>query len=135
MKYSYNGVVLPDINSVWVDKKTYPFAVITENMLTVFNSYEQVTGTGFNAGKRAVQFSNAGYSGNVEGEFMRYDLVDDEWVIRTTTARTDYFFEYILWANFDLLNEDNSIYLAASDPVPVLNPTAILMGFLTGAKL
>lgn len=140
MKYSYNGVECPDINSVWIDKDTYPYAVITENMLTLIASYELVNGTGFYEGKRAVLFgTESGHDYNVEGKYMRYNLVDDSWVIRTELARTDYFFEYILWANFDLLNEDGSVYLAASEPVPVspvkLNPALLVQSFFTGQAL
>ena len=41
------------------------------------------------------------------------------------------------WANFDVLNEDGTIYLAASEPVPVTarNPAAMLAGFQLGAAI
>ena len=45
------------------------------------------------------------------------------------------------WSNQDIYKYDNNgvelgtLYLAASDPIPVLNPTAILMGYSMGAKL
>lgn len=39
--YSYNGVVLPDINTVWIDKETYPYAYIYR---AVTNEYFPVAG-------------------------------------------------------------------------------------------
>lgn len=46
----------------------------------------------------------------------------------------------VVWANFDVLNEDGSVFLKASDPVPVgpvtdRNPAAMLMGFQLGAAI
>ena len=46
--------------------------------------------------------------------------------------------ENVKWANFDVLNEDGTLYLAASDPVPVspvLNPAAMMQCFLVGQAL
>lgn len=42
----------------------------------------------------------------------------------------------VIWANFDVLNEDGSVYLAASDPVPVttINPSALMQGFFVGMQ-
>lgn len=43
------------------------------------------------------------------------------------------------WANFDVLNKDGSVFLKASDPVPVStytpNPAAMLAGFQLGAAI
>ena len=42
-----------------------------------------------------------------------------------------------IWTNTDIYTEDGSLYLAASDPVPVpqLNPAALMQGFATMLSL
>ena len=53
------------------------------------------------------------------------------------------FVNFIKWANFDVLNEDGSVYLAASEPIPIYNsvptpsidPTAMLLGWLVGKQI
>lgn len=47
---------------------------------------------------------------------------------------------YLIWSNFDVLNEDGTLYLAASGPIPVnqaptLDPTALLMGWQVGNRI
>ena len=43
----------------------------------------------------------------------------------------------LVWSNYDILDEDGTLYLAASEPVPVTaqNPAAMLAGFQLGAAI
>ena len=46
----------------------------------------------------------------------------------------------IFWTNTDILNEDGTLYLAASDPIPVtitapIDPTSLLMGYRVGQMI
>jgi hypothetical protein len=45
----------------------------------------------------------------------------------------------VFWTNTDILNEDGSLYLAASDPIPVggepIDPTSFMQGWLVGRRL
>ena len=47
--------------------------------------------------------------------------------------------ENVVWSNTDIYNEDGTLYLAASDPVPVspvkLNPALLVQSFFTGQAL
>lgn len=117
----YNGIVAPNIDKVWTDKVTDPFAVIANDRLVVFKSYEQRTGTGLFAGERYVRFSDAGYAENgYNDEFIAYDLTDGEWVVSTSsTIKTDIYFQYITWASFDLHNADGTDYQVTMQPISV----------------
>lgn len=116
----YNGRVAPNIDKVWTDKVTYPFALLQNEWLIVFKSYEQLTGTGFNAGMRYVRFSDAGYAYNGESdEFIAYELTDGEWVLRTDLVKTEVYFQYITWASFDLYNDDGTDYQVTMQPISV----------------
>lgn len=48
---------------------------------------------------------------------------------------SDTLFKYILWTNFDLYNADGTVYLAASEPVPVTDHNARIMGWIVGKRL
>ena len=116
----YNGVVAPNIDKVWTDKETHPFALLQNEWLIVFKSYEQLTGTGFSAGKRYVRFSDAVYAYNGEtDEVIAYELADSEWVLRTDLVKTDVYFENITWASFDLRNENGTDYQITMQPISV----------------
>lgn len=40
-----------------------------------------------------------------------------------------------IWSNHDIYNEDGTLYLAASEPVPPLNHAALMQGFATMLSL
>ena len=45
-----------------------------------------------------------------------YELLSGDWE-KSSSYYVTVPFSHVVWANFDLLNEDGSVYLAASDPV------------------
>ena len=164
-KYLYNGVELPDINEVWTDKETYPYAC-----LSVVD---------------AAKIAEPQYAGCLYGElhltsdrFIRSSLSFSvepcycaRWVIATGALASDsgvpdgqwvldyeeydeYGFtidDYSLeggntWSNHDILNTDGTTYLAASDPIPVggepekpttftPDPISMTLGWLVGRRI
>ena len=121
--YSYNGVVLPDINEVWTDKEAYPYAVVFKSIAygfymlvtssTVFTTYihSSLNMRVFSSGK---------------SNYSRYTNESDpaQWAfIRSAVKDSLNFFVHSyspVWANFDMIDTDTSaIYLAASEPTPV----------------
>ena len=110
--YSYNGVVLPPLPE-W-DKETYPYAFINASIGKVlkvskepalYGPYKPVGGASliyWGANKTSV------LSNGVWGSF-------GEESDSSNSASTSK-----IWSNHDIINtEDGSVYLAASEPVPV----------------
>lgn len=140
--YLYNGVELPDINEVWADKETYPYAVIYSNLdggvLDSSLSGQKV----WSLLLTSVQgYYNGGYkidSAHKAQAFMlaeTQELADKFETIANITIPSGAWGDMgtheeagamsydegatFLWSNHDILNEDGSVYLAASTPVPV----------------
>lgn len=123
MTYLYNGVELPDINTVWTDKETYPYAVVFKSIAygfymlvasnSVFTTYihSSLNNRVFSSGKcNWSRYTNE--SDPVQWAFSK-SLVNDS---------LNYFVDSYspVWANFDMIDTDTSaVYLAASEPVPV----------------
>ena len=114
--YLYNGVELPSLPD-W-DKMTYPYAFIyivtldgTTGVYTLVVSSSSV-----------MSYDSNGIiclAANVGG---RYTVSEENWA---EAADSDDFYikrddlVYTIWANFDVLNSDGTIYVAASEPVPI----------------
>lgn len=109
--YSYNGVVLPELPE-W-DTENYPDAILTEStrfrMWTMNGAW---CGLGTDGSEWRVKC-------NAYVVFRYYS--EDGWAKFYTTSSTSDIceIESVLWANFDILNEDGTTYLSASDPIPV----------------
>lgn len=115
---SYNGVELPDIESVWTDKETYPYAILYPILpsyylaLTKFpyvwtNKWFKTSGAGF---KKCLYNPNAGMT---------------DWEVNNTDDTSLYTIanpEKVFWSNVDLIKDD-VIYFAASNPVGPFNIT------------
>ena len=131
----YNGVELPDIDTVWTDKETYPYAYIgyspSLNVYTLMCSsnpafYKMRTTT-----IGGDWFVNGTLYASGLGNSTAGWVVSSQGVVSNTTDSYDSKnFEagyQIIWANYDvyrwtddnLAENDGSLYLAASDPVPV----------------
>ena len=125
--YLYNGVPLSDIYSVYTTEvqALNPFAVIVQN-----NS----------SGDYFFMADDETFTANSDGDTISlfpgvaYALENDEWVPSSGRINCK-----AIWANHDILNADGSLYLAASEPVPVStytpNPTAMTMGMLVGQAI
>lgn len=102
--YSYNGTVLPALPD-W-DKETYPYAAI------VFNS---------NTGVYALYVSTVQIAKDALAYVSTYTLTDPNvWSLADEHYATSFWYlDKFFWSDHDILNSDGSVYLAASDPIPV----------------
>lgn len=139
--YLYNGIKLPDINTVWTDKETYPYAYITAStsprrlILTATNKKVMRTnGT-------CMVTATSSYD-----NYTVYELTDGEWVSGTYSGSF-----IAVWCSEDLyyssvLSDDTdsdlagTLYLAASDPIPVTaapapDPFWMTMGWMVGRMI
>jgi hypothetical protein len=114
--YLYNGIELPDINEVWtkINKEHWRYASIFMSSSTRASLY-------FTQGPCRIS------SGNSERVDIPGGYHYSYWNGGTWSDPTSYDEPFTsdnakdaVWANFDILNTDGSIYLAASDPVPVI---------------
>lgn len=126
--YLYNGIELPALPNI-----DLPYAVIGYGAVGVYNLY--CSSTPFAAYVRNEATGAMGIS-NSGTEMVHYqcDTVrgSGKWTeqqpITANLAGAD-------WTNTDILNPDGSLYLAASDPIPVYDPTALLQGYLVGCRI
>lgn len=102
----YNGTQLPALPE-W-DKETYPYALIvwnknnSEYMLLLQDSKETVDADG-----EYMLFYESG---------IFYRANNGAWEIASADS---YDAVKPIWANYDILDSNGSVYLAASDPIPV----------------
>ena len=113
--YLYNGIRLPALPE-W-ERGVYPYVYISNGFAGIGRSY--------------VYFKNVKYGktdgGNhciivPAGTGMSGLYSNDQWKEPTVTTEDERMTvpnSTLIWANFDVLNEDGTVYLAASDPVPV----------------
>lgn len=138
----YNGVKLPNVDSVWTDKETYPYAVIS--MVDMGSIVEGSYQYGLALLKSISYFEEPQiYTDDVYLAYLLTNspelqtilaayganagLLSDGWISGNqgeinsgalgVTANS--------WANHDILNPDGSTYLAASDPIPLNGMTVI----------
>lgn len=109
-KVKYNGVELPDIEAVWTDKETYPYAFICYHSGDEeYKLYMAKTVSWGSANTLALK--NANY----------YGLTDDNWVFKSAYSTNNIKISYFTdekWSNFDLLNySGEGNYFTASEPV------------------
>lgn len=106
----YNGIELPDIYSVYTPEiqQTHPFAYIItlSGQYYLMAHYTEV---------------NSGADGTMPlfGDGVKFIAENGAWVESSKIN----LFSVVIWANADVYTEDGSVYLAASDPVPVLTLT------------
>lgn len=107
--YLYNGVRLPKLPE-W-DKAKYPYAFIE----TTFGFYYlRVLANPLTPDGNSFRMTPPGLVAGAKIDIADYELIGwDEWSEVTEITRDP------LWSNFDVLNEDGTVYLAASEPVPV----------------
>ena len=137
--YLYNGVKLPDINAVYTPElqATHPYAEIS---LTKYNSggyYLKL-----HQAPNWVDTADGKYWLGV-GERLMYDLDGSEWVFwengsGSNGSAMDFFLKETLWSNYNIMDiSDNSVWLAASTPVPVTETdhNALIQGWIVGKRL
>ena len=144
--YLYNGVQLPDINTVWTDKETYPYAMLclANNLIpglviTTFPfkyNYDsqtestnpqfapQVYDTGGYASATYLYAENEEMVEMIKQTFGVSVKVNEYTLVTERTYADDLggvqFGGVPFWSSFNIPYKDGTtIYLAASDPVPV----------------
>jgi hypothetical protein len=119
--YSYNGTVLPPLPE-W-DKTVYPYAVILHTGMVTHYWYlillpEVTYKFTESINPKWCLYVPEGQMGFKVKSDSQKNVLSDKW-----ESGTMWFgykaLENVTWANFDLLNEDGTLYLAASDPIPV----------------
>ena len=138
MGYLYNGVRLPKLPE-W-DKEKYPYAYITSTRLSTstvwYLSLPREWGDFSKAvfaddyvfySKGGARFQIKHYDGeNMPQRWGSFEESESSWTCDVSR---------MIWSNTDACTADGTILLAASDPIPVHNPAAIVMGYSMGGRL
>lgn len=142
--YLYNSVELPDINTVWTDKETYPYAIIIKSTILSTTYYElQLYREMFTCYSPAFEkyCLVANGSDNLKSTIKS---TDTEWATPTVVERDiiietvevdgvsrnynvrlcNYPSDYVFWTNHTFYDENGDVWFAASDPVPLTTLTA-----------
>lgn len=116
--YLYNGVQLPKLPE-W-DRVAYPYAVIVEKTPiglrdTIATLY---------CYPLPMTYRNGRFERDTETIYVAYsigksDVTWDEPIYYDEEHASSYLAYTPFWSNFDILNEDGTLYLAASEPTPV----------------
>lgn len=118
----YVGAVLPKLPE-W-DKEQYPYAVIQIGedvhsfMISTVPLYYKKTSEDICGRENGTSWEYLlsdnpnNYFGGVPGEWTR---VKEPFEIE----KDSYIYDFVSWSNYDILNADSTIYLSASDPIPV----------------
>lgn len=124
--YSYNGTLLPALPS-WNTSK-YPYAVIYwDSYLSAF-TLELTSVPAYYGPTDVGPYLKTKISGV---SYSYYTAVVDSWVLKKSSYASSRFSfcafksgDYCVWSNYDILDEnDNSLFLGASDPIPAGIPT------------
>ena len=155
MNYLYNGVELPDLNTVWTDKEAYPyatlfalqgtkkgkFALLLTSCPTKFVSYTE-NDILVNAIYSVKECNTISYNTDippVEFIYLKTSYYEDSALLAGLYYSSTGTVKDVLWSNYNILNEDGSVYLAKTDPIPVggepLDPTSLLMGYRVGEMI
>ena len=146
-RFLYNGVELPDINEVWTDKETYPYAIILD---TLFYVYLFITAEPAYKNSYYASYGINDYHAVVGSSYIRFRFekdVDTEWCdfYKNDEASTLGLLDpgqNFVWASHDVYYDTGSLANEKSDdPIPVggatpdLDPTSMLLGWLMGKRL
>lgn len=131
MKYLYNGVELPALPE-W-DKTQYPCAVIIYSPLFGVPQWKLYACPEFIYRKTdsSYQFGCSRHkiwtSGGA-GWTAQSDVAEERYITSVGSSS-------VKWTNQDIFNEDGTVWLAASEPVPVTDHNARIMGWIVGKRL
>ena len=108
--YLYNGVQLPPLPE-W-DTEAYPYVFYTNGFMGIGAGITCISGMEY-------YDNNGSYSFHYTGA-IKYNVKDNGWGEPTVYSDTkSCAISAVKWANFDVLNSDGSVYLEATDPIPV----------------
>lgn len=140
--YLYNGVELPALPE-W-DKTAYPYAAIScdATRATLLVSSHPYRVWASKSGE--TELFGIGYADEDSDAAYYYTSESGTWDIKNAGIEYPSGMAVLqgllpwIWANYDLLNkEDGTLYLAASEPVPVpvYDHTAMVQGWIVGKRL
>lgn len=127
--YSYNGVVLPKLPE-W-DKTVYPYAVIVyfpvEDTAWLWVSvadgyYKDDYDAGSQGIWEVISVPENSYYGRFDyttTDSFELKYIDRKNVTGALFVGNDDGSSYLLWSNYDVMDESGGLYLAKSDPIPV----------------
>lgn len=159
-EYSYNGIKLPDINTIWTDKETYPYVTILQQSASAFGGKEtdyvvtvnltstqynfngeKLTTSGVSSSRvlyRSYLYTNSQEvvdycisSGHTTVQLKEFYLIDEDDKALTITSYLDNVDK--LWSSYDVIDTSNSnttVYLAASEPVPTYSYNGVILPVL-----
>ena len=138
-QYSYNGTALGPLPPDW-DSVNYPYAQIRRMSDTTFHfvAHPELPYSGVSDWDGSLTLN---FSGKTECQIMRaYTKLGLWWTDAYFEKYESFYARYVVWANFDIYNEDGSIYMAASEPIPVgatkpIDPMSMLMGWRVGQAI
>lgn len=129
--YLYNGVRLPKLPKiVGLDAPLYEYQLIEEEGDTSDRWY-QLMSTTYPCFNSDGQMDMPNGSNSEKWGTSEYvpEEVDSGWIGGTSGLVGDSFYESntakdipssrVIWANYDILNEDGSVFLKASTPIPI----------------
>lgn len=137
MNYLYNGVELPALPELTDDEKEqYPYWVIFSrsphyrlflaDKPAIYKLYSGISAVYFEIGTRAIRYSTP-----IGLDEPWSEMDGNPFVVEDKT-----YLGADCWTNHDIYDSDGTLYLAASDPVPVspvqLNPAALMQSFFVG---
>ena len=140
--YSYNGVVLPDIHTVYTPElqETHPFAYIEHYALGLYSLYVASQQAIYNPKTYiAVPPRVEGFGNCIK--FQYAPEYDETWKLKDEKYDGSIFLDddnTLLWCNTPVYNvTDGTLYLAASDPIPVgsapeVEPKSFMAGWRMG---
>ena len=115
--YLYNGVQLPPLPE-W-DKETYPYAAMFRNMDTYGVYCFSKQPFTYSVNRYGVITIYHGTTSDTPAPYLSVEYDDGHWVTNSKTGASNRSLSLYIWANYDILNEDGSVYLKASEPIPV----------------
>lgn len=121
--YRYNGIELPALPEY--DKVKYPYATIVEHLGTfTYHQYIFVVSAVPMYVDVKTTHTTLEFDENNFINFRANTPYENplEWSNLTQSGGINILIEKVVWANFDILNQNGSVYLPASDPVPVPTP-------------
>ena len=138
MGYLYNGAELPPlpITSIASTQRVAIVHGYSDSTAETIDGYVLLIGW-FDA-SRLVHLDTNGFSLTSDQMSSRYVLENNSWSSRydyPVSTEITITSPVIVWANYDILNEDDSVFLATSEPVFKLHQPSLLRGIGTGQRL
>ena len=133
--YLYNGVGLPALPG------DYPVLLIHRNKFGSITPHTLYAADSLVYRESTDGTYDVGFS-NVLGKwrYVPESSVDGVWEPQEITSINPYWLasvdsDNLFWTNTDILDKDGTVVLAASEPVPVTDHNARIMGWIVGKRL